>query len=219
MNRPTANPGDSGFTLLEMLVVLALLSLLLAVLTSTIYLGINARARVTAVTLDAQDFAGFRRIITEKLEYAYPEWISNAQSSNVDFTGTTAHLNFLGPALETQGAGFSRYDISLARENGHRAILLQTAYDEGGGGPPLVSHFASGLAGLSIKYFGFPRDGGAKTWQSEWIMRSTLPALIAIDVSFPKGDRRSWPEIVIHPAIEGDVSCEIDSVAHGCLGR
>ena len=219
MSGPPPKSSDSGFTLLEMLVVLALFSLLTVVLSSTIYLGINARARVTAVAKDARDFSDFRRILNEKLGDTYPEWISTAQFSGVDFAGAATRMDFLGPALEAQGPGFSRYDISLANENGRQAILLQSTYDEGGPTPAWTSYFAPGLAGLRIQYFGPPRDGGAKTWQSEWVMRSILPDLVAIAVAFPKGDRRIWPEIVIHPAIEGDISCEVDPNTHGCAGR
>lgn len=210
---------EAGFTMLEMLVVLALLSLLMVVLTGTIYLGINARARVTAVAMDVQDFSSFRRILTEKLVDAYPQWISNSQASFVDFNGDATHINFLGPALETQGAGFSRYDVSLATEDGKPAIFLQAAYDEGGSQTALTTYFAPGLARLKLAYFGPPPGGGAAAWQNAWVTRPMLPTLIAIEVTFPSGDRRAWPEIVIKPEIDGDITCEIDANTHGCAGR
>ena len=87
--------------------------------------------------------------------------------------------------------------------------------------PPdgLSTEFALGLAEIKFRYFGSPRDGGAAVWQDEWIMRTTPPELVAISVTFPKGDRRAWPLLVIHPGIDADISCEIDVATHRCAGR
>lgn len=202
-----------------MLVVLALLALLMGVLTATVSLGISARSRVTAVALDQQDFASFRRILNDKLGQAYPQWITINQTGAIDFSGTPQQLDFLGPALDMQGPGLAHYDISLTQQNGKPAILLQSSYAEATQVPSLATNFATGLATLKIEYFGPPQDGAPAEWQDHWMMRTRLPELVAIDITFPKGDRRSWPVLVIHPQVDADVTCEIDPNTHFCLGR
>jgi len=220
---PQPQSHHAGFTLLEMLVVLALLSLLMAVLTSTIYLGIIARARVTAAARDQQDFVAFDRILVQKLSHTYPAWVVNPQagpqSDGIDFTGAKQSISFLGPALDSEGAGLAHYTVSLAQQNGRPALLLQSTLATRPPGPLRAAYFAAGLASLKINYFGPPQNGSVALWQSQWIMRSTPPALIAIQVSFPPGDRRVWPVIIIHPQIDGDITCQIDPSTHRCVGR
>jgi len=218
MQPPIAKPA-AGFTLLEMLIVLALLGLLTVVLVGMISLGINARARITTVADDHEDLASFRRILVQELGRAYPDWIKAGDRQMIDFDGGADHVAFLAPALQTMGPGLAHYRLLLAQDHGRNEILLQAslAVDQ----PPdgLSTDFAPGLAEIKFRYFGSPRDGGAGLWQDDWTMRTTPPDLVAISVTFPKGDRRAWPLLVIHPGIDADISCEIDVGTHRCVGR
>ncbi len=211
--------ASAGFTLLEMLIVLALLSILTVILTGTIYLGITARARVTGVAQDQQDFSDLRRILVLELGRAYPDWITNGPNQAIDFDGASDHLTFLAPALDVQGDGLAHYELAVSQLNGRPAILLQTTLSTINPAPTLTTHFAIGLSALKFEYFGIPRDGGAALWQNNWTMRTSPPDLVAIQVTFPKGDHRSWPVLVIHPDIDADVTCEIDAGTHRCAGR
>lgn len=209
----------TGFTLLEMLIVLALLGLLATVLTGAIYLGVTARARVTAVTTDEADFVALQRILNNQLSLAYPDWINAGQYQEVDFTGGARQLQFLAPALMVQGTGFAAYSLSLGQVNGHSALLLRSSFPAGGNASTLTAEFARGLVSVSFSYFGLPRDGTTPLWQDSWSMRSTPPGLIAIKIIFPKDDRRVWPVLIIRPEIDADITCEIDAATHRCLGR
>ncbi|MCF3945774.1 prepilin-type N-terminal cleavage/methylation domain-containing protein [Acidiphilium iwatense] len=219
MIRSAEHRGSDGFTLLEMLVVLALSGMLIAVLAGVISLGIAARARVTAVTTNQRDFADFRRILTRELGRAYPAFVVHGHAGSVDFTGTSDRMTFLAPALDAQGQGMARFHLAFARRQGKAAILIRTALATPTPGPTRTAGFARGLASLRIAYFGRPRSGGTPRWQDSWIARLSPPSLVAIRVAFPKGDRRSWPALVIHPGIDADVTCMIDVATHRCAGR
>ncbi|MHB1303874.1 MAG: PulJ/GspJ family protein [Acidiphilium sp.] len=119
--------GEDGFTLLEMLVVLALSGLVIAILAGAISLGIAARARVTAVTANQLDFGAFRRILTRELGRAYPAFVVHGHVGSVDFTGTPDRMAFLAPALDAQGKGMARFRLALARRQGRPAIMIRTA--------------------------------------------------------------------------------------------
>jgi type II secretory pathway pseudopilin PulG len=202
-----------------MLIVLALLGMLAVVLCGSIFLGINARNRVTAVALDHQDFSSFQRIMTLELARAYPDWIENGRYSAVNFDGGPDSLRFMAPALDVQGQGLAYYTLSVSQARGRPAILLRATLSSTNQTPTLETHFAIGLAKIHFEYFGISQDGGAELWQENWTMRTTLPDLVAIQVTFPGGDRRSWPILVVHPDIDADVTCEIDPTTHRCVGR
>lgn len=219
MPHPARKSLGAGFTLLEMLIVLALLGLLVVVLVGMISLGINARARITAVADDHEDLASLRRILVQELGRAYPDWIKVGDRKMIDFDGGTDHVAFLAPALETMGPGLAHYRLSMAQDHGRNEILLEARLATDNPPDGLSADFALGLAEIKFRYFGFPRDGGAALWQDDWTMRTSPPDLVAISVSFPRGDRRAWPLLVIHPGIDADISCEIDVGTHRCVGR
>jgi len=209
----------AGFTLLEMLIVLVLLSLLATTLTGAIFLGVTSRARVTAMTSDQADFGAFARVLMDQLRFAYPDWINAGRYQEVDFTGGSDQLQFLAPALMVQGTGLAEYNLSTARVSGRLALLLTSSFTAGGDANGMTTTFASGLSSVSFAYFGVPRGGTEPIWQDRWAIRSKLPELISVKVNFPKGDRRFWPAILIRPEIDADVTCEIDVATHRCLGR
>ena len=198
---------------------MTLSGLLIAILAGAISLGIAARARVTAVTANQLDFGSFRRILTRELGRAYPAFVVHRRVGSVDFTGTPDRMTFLAPALDAQGKGMARFRLALAQRQGEAAIVIRTALATPSPGPTHTAGFAKGLASLKIAYFGRPRRGGTPRWQDRWVARPSPPSLVAILVAFPRGDRRSWPALVIHPGIDVDVTCTIDVATHRCAGR
>lgn len=219
MNTQLRSFSGTGFTLLEMLIVLALLSMLMLALTGIILVGIMARGRVTEVTVDQQDFSAFERLVTNELGRAYPDWIKEGNIQCIDFNGASDNVVFLAPALDSQGQGLAYYSLSIVREDGQNAILLKTMAVDGDVAPSLTTHFAIGLESLHLAYFGASSNAGAPSWQYDWKTRQTMPELIAVQVSFPKVDRRSWPTVIIHPEIDADITCQIDPETHTCAGR
>ena len=61
------------------------------------------------------------------------------------------------------------------------------------------------LANAEFSYFGASDDGAKPRWHDRWRDASKLPLLVRVHVTFPPGDRRIWPELVIAPAITGTI--------------
>ena len=124
----TPHPRDSGFTLLEMLVVLALLGLMITVLTGAISFGIAARGRINAVEADREDLTSLRLVMVQKLAEAYPDWVRFGDHQAVDFEGDADHLTFLAPALQTLGPGLAHYHFEAIATGRARVLRLRTAF-------------------------------------------------------------------------------------------
>lgn len=219
ISRTACEARESGFTLLEMLIVLVLLALLAAILSGALFLGITARAHIDVAAKDQADFAAFEQIVMNQLSRAYPDWVKVGQSQGIDFAGGPDYISFLAPAVMAQGQGLAEYRLSVTKQNGHNVLLLRSVLSSSSSAKTLVTSFAPGLKSVKFSYFGPTRDDHQLAWQSDWVMQPTPPDLIRIAVIFPPGDGHSWPVLIIHPEITADATCEIDASTHRCLGR
>ena len=58
-----------------------------------------------------------------------------------------------------------------------------------------------GIAGGRIDYFGAIRPQDPEEWQDRWEDMPGLPLLVRMTVTFPDGDSRIWPELVVAPIV------------------
>ena len=61
------------------------------------------------------------------------------------------------------------------------------------------------LANAEFSYFGGDDEDVKPRWRDRWRDPSKLPLLVRVQVTFPPGDRRRWPELVVAPAITGTI--------------
>ncbi len=54
-------------------------------------------------------------------------------------------------------------------------------------------------------YYGAERAGAEAEWRERWDVADRLPALIVLEVAFPAGDSRSWPDLVVAPRLAATV--------------
>jgi hypothetical protein len=201
-----------------MLIVLSLLGIISLALIGLISFGINARDRVGTVDKKQEELSAFRRFLNQELAMAYPDW-KVSSPNHIDFEGKPDHITFLGPAPQAMGRGFAYYRLGLEKYRDGNAVELQVRMATDTALPTIYAHYAIGINNIRFKFFGSSRDSVTKMWQDEWVMRTTPPDLIALSVSFPVGDRRSWPLFIIHPEIDADMTCKIDDRIHQCAGR
>jgi general secretion pathway protein J len=74
------------------------------------------------------------------------------------------------------------------------------------------------IANVAFAYLPKAASGGAG-WVDHWDHGTALPAAIRINVQFPPGDQRVWPELLIVPRIDVDVACVLDDLTKRCRGR
>ena len=77
---------------------------------------------------------------------------------------------------------------------------------------PLVS----GAAALTIGYFGVGPPDNERRWRGFWIDRPAAPELVRVRVSFPPGDPRRWPDLIVRPLATVNSACRIDAVTGTC---
>jgi len=219
--RPRPGDQDAGFTLLELLVGITLLSLLSFLLTSSLRFGLTAwtRGGEHLERIDngllAQNF--LRRVIGD----AYPYFHSlgpDHRGGQVEFTGSRRSLRFLASAPEALGGrGHVRFEIRLETGSKHPDLVVIST-------PELFEHrnrqvLLHDIQTLEFSYLGKKRSDKSETWHSEWVDEPAMPRLVRMKVQDPSDNTRPWPDLLIAPRIGADVSCVHDLLTKQCRGR
>src|SRR6476660_5645069 len=198
----------AGFTLLELLVALALFSLLSLVLLESVRFGIGAWQRSNTYADQMADGLHVQTLLRHMIENAYPLFLSDDSSKKrIDFDGHKNTLSFLTPTPLALGSG-GRSRILLATErHGSTANFILTAW------PDLKRQYNTlrptilleGLKDATFSYFGKTSSDKIMNWHDDWFNQPELPQLIKIHLQFSSDDARHWPDLIGAPKISVDV--------------
>lgn len=212
----------NGYTLIELLVGLAILGMMAAMLVAGLGASglMAARARTQADALEP--VASAQMVLRARLERLRAAPKLTASRAVADIDGEPQSLDFTGapPDREMPDALF-RY--RLARSSAGDVTLVSApviAIENADGTGPRQSWtsitLAHGASGLSIAYFGDDPLSGGRTWQGHWYDRPQPPDLIRVRIAFPAGDKRRWPDLIARPRATVNNACRIDPMSGRC---
>ncbi|HEY2069246.1 MAG TPA: prepilin-type N-terminal cleavage/methylation domain-containing protein [Rhizomicrobium sp.] len=196
-----------GFTLLELLVTITLLSLLSLLLFGGLRLGTRAWDGAQAYGAGTDEVRVVQALLRRELEAAYPSvTASDPLHPVVEFDGNVHQMTFLAPppqALHENG----RERITLSAGPGSLTIHAtpELASNRQGDWSTVILR---NVASVHFSYFG---DGA---WRGSWTNAQALPSLVRVQVKF--ADNRAWPDLIVAPHIEEDASCIFDPVTKKC---
>jgi general secretion pathway protein J len=186
---------QSGFTLLEVLVALAVFGLLMVGLVQGLRLGINAwqaQSRTLALRGDMDAADRTLRTLIERMD---PGGVSGRPAT---FKGTSHSLVFTTTLPQAADTLVTRAAVvTLAVDEGNRLELLWLPNYRNRIGPtppPGQVTLLRDVDHIEMAYWHDPQAG----WQSEW-GAVALPKLIRIRVVFTRGSGRHGYDIVIMP--------------------
>jgi general secretion pathway protein J len=199
---------QQGFTLLELLVAMTLF----AMLATMMYGGVGFGVRAWEASSRAEHGAGdigtvqvtLRRAVSQVELAFYRDARQSAQKTKVAFLGHPDRMAFVAPVSQFVGIG-GRYHVGFEIENAGAAqnlVLKWEAFSVETLAFELSSKaekevLVQNISGLRTSYFGRASDGAGKAWVDSWKNEHELPLLIRLEVVFPSGDPRVWPEFVI----------------------
>lgn len=172
---------SSGFTLLELIIVIALLGLILAALAN----GVRFAGRAWQV----QERQSSRQGDLD----AVRNLVRNLIASGTEFEGDSTSLRFVSelPAALARGG---LYEVNL-HAAGDRLVLSWIPHFRGSsiGIPDTETELAKGIAGFELTYY-IPSDG----WRHV-LNAMKRPALVSVNVQL---EGRAWPPLVVAPMID-----------------
>lgn len=177
----------SGISLMEMLIALALLSLIAAGLASSLGLGVRLFDRSEQVSDNSQALSARIRL---------RDLVATAQPANlitgypVRFEGDAREVSFVTIAIPSGFAQAAALRVTISNERDLLSLNIEEILDRG---EVRASHhymLAEDVREVLFEYF----DSSAG-WQSEWRDETRIPQLLRITAD--AGSEPEWPEFTV----------------------
>ncbi len=191
---------QAGFTLLELVVGIALLAMIAALLVNVLGTGIAATKQVDQRTERIERVYHVHALLRRRLQSVRPlEWEFEGRGQPI-FVGEGAAIRFVATAPPWPGLGGLVLDRLYL--DGGRLMLAEQPF--AGDFNAANAHstdrskaLAEGLGTLRIDYFG-SADRQGPDWHGKW-SQPRLPELVRIRISWRDGS--SWPDLVVRPRL------------------
>jgi general secretion pathway protein J len=187
--------GAAGFTLLEIIVALAVFGFLLVGLSQTVRFGLTAWRQDGLMSNSKTDMEAVDRSLRSIVENLSPG--DDAMEAPID--GSAASLTGV-TRLPVPGAGPAPVSVEAGLAvSGGRLVLRWRRHhhweDLQRSPPPIETELMSGVASLRVAYW--QRTG---VWAASW-HEPDLPLLIRFQLIFAGEDAPRWPAIIVAPLL------------------
>lgn len=200
----TARTRNAGFTLVELLLAITLLSILLALT----YSGLRAASRSAnqgeKMLAAGGELRAAHQFVRKQLNQMLP--LSFDETDGIDlirvvFEGDATRIKYVAPMPGYLGAGGPQVQM-MELVDGDEGQVLQIShallqnYEEGDlemrDPVPLLSHIRS----ASFEFLGKDENDEVTAWAASWETPDILPVAVRLNVSFEEGAQLDWPELV-----------------------
>lgn len=214
---------DDGFTLVEVLLALALASLLLVAVFDSARVTMEGWRSGMARAADLEEASIVRNIIRRMLSNSYPMYQKNGSDERwTAFDGSTGSVSFLAgsPAVLDDG-GLYRMSIAVEQRDSRKDVILSSELElaREGFAKRETTTLLKGVEEFELAYFGLSPSDHSQQWHGSWTKRNEMPTLVRVRWQYPPDDRRRSEELLVSPKIVADQSCVYDPVSRRCKGR
>jgi general secretion pathway protein J len=215
MTRACAS-DDAGMTLVELLVVLAVLALLGGLMAAGLHTAASSWEHIALHNADREELGALDSLLRGVLSEIYPAKFNSSSRVLVQFDGQRDHLDFLAPLPQRFGAqDIVLYTLRFAPDGSLHLAWRLDRPSAAGANDPLPAAADESVADCqdgSFSYYGQVDETGAPRWSTSWQRQSKLPRLIKARFTW-HGETQ---ELVVAPLVTG-AFCSVSSPDAACL--
>lgn len=205
---------EHGFSLLELLIALALLSFIAIAIAGGVRFGARAW-EASDMKVDAiERVQGAQNLLRTLLQQTVPRDLDPGIAQDPDlFRGTRERLAFTAAAPSAFASpGLAHFELYVDDARGTKRLMLTW---RGATGKAERQAIVDGARELSFAY-GVLDQRGNLGWTDDWTVQSGAPQLVMIRAVFPDGSKARWPDLIVRTRIMHDPSCVFDADTFSC---
>ena len=213
MNTPRS--VASGFTLVEVLVALAVMSLIGTLLIESLRVGGHAWQQVTRRAANINEVVRAQSFLRRRLATLSPT--SSSDAAQDSFIGERDAIEFSSVSADHFQQGSMRFWIGLSRSESANLDVRYRLQPAAPGVAPsawVSESLVDRVASVTMEFWEAQQGGGR--WIDHWNDSRNLPAVIRIEVEFANQDSRRWPPLYVEPKLDTPVTCVFDVVSRRC---
>lgn len=209
---------SKGFTLIEVLIGMTLLSLMVVLLFSSLAIGAKSWEQGEKKIANVNEIAVVQHFFNLHLAHATPQWndFDSEKERVLSFQGKKDALQFVaGFPASAQRSGLQLFNLEVKEKNKKKFInIALTPFF------PLIEgedffhdkiELVENVTHFELSYFGLSDETGELVWQSEWLNKEQQPRLVKILLELDDG--RYLPEIEVALNIDNAYSnVDLESV-------
>jgi general secretion pathway protein J len=201
--------APKGFTLIEVLIALTLLSIMIVLLFTSLKICADSwekgENKITAVN----EIAVVYKFFQDHVATAKPLFNTTATGEkNFSFQGNSKSMQFVSAFPASAGKmGLQLFSVTLLEEDNDQFInvalvpFINLAEDEKPSKEEvtLIKHVSE----FNLSYFGSEDEMTEGVWSKEWLNKTILPNLVKINILLTNG--YFWPEMIFDIKVSGTI--------------
>lgn len=191
----------SGFTLVEVLIALTIMSMLMLLTNSAFFSMSQSYQRLSESATLTSDLRLLTAFIDNQLSHMRPLAIREQDNLNIYFAGFSDRVRFTG-ALPAHRGGGGLHFLEINRSSNPPALVIaDTAaakesdfFNDSSIDTWNRTVLSEDIQAIDISYFG-TKDNETADWHRDWLNQPRLPELIRFE--FDLGSDHEWPPLVV----------------------
>ena len=214
--------SESGFTLVEMLIGIALLAMLGTLIANGTRVATRAWNTAEQQSAATDDMDAVQNLLRRSIAQARPAFASaDPGDRTVAFAGEPDALTLVTAQPGSQDSGpWARERFHVIRYRTSSGLVVNWQFDVPGAatldGSTNQALLLDHVSAIRFAYFGSSRAGETPTWQETWTSRNRLPSLVRVAIERDNPKLRPWPVLIVGTRITANASCVYDASGVDC---
>jgi general secretion pathway protein J len=201
----------NGFTLIEILIAMTLLSMLVVLLFASLRIAAETwnagEDKIIQINKKAVVYQFFKRQLANMRPINYPQTYAQIQAGaepQPGFYGNLSDLRFIAALpLSAARKGLQVFQINMENTSNPRLMVSLRPYQTNQDIPAESVVLLDDVKSITFSYFGQISDNDNGGWHDEWSALGQLPQLIKVTIALQ--DNSFWPAMVFPIRVNSQV--------------
>jgi general secretion pathway protein J len=205
---------DSGFTLVELLLAITLMSILLGLT----YSGLRAATRSSERGEELLEAGGSLRVAHQFVRrqlnqmLPLPFAVIGDNETRVVFEGDSRHIQYVAPMPGYLGSGGPQVQLLEVVPGDDNEMVLQFSHSLLQGFDQSYMYerdpvfLLEGVNSADFEFLGKDDEGNLTGWTTSWDQQDRLPVAVRLNIEFPEDLNLEWPDLVAGVKIDEEAT-------------